>query len=493
MKNTEDIPVNMLQVLMLLEKKLEGHRLFRYLCEDGIQEVYAEKFFSDIRSRARCIADRGFERCRIGIMQKSSYDWIVNFCAVFYIGGSAVLLDYETDAETLKNNAERTDMEAVICDNELKERAGSAQITHIMTEDTFSEYKNETDFPAYIEKEPDDLACIFFTSGTTAVSKAVMISERALSAGLCHRINDRPFHTLLSVLPFHHISGFSSVLNALYLGKEVCLAVDPKYFFVCMEKMKPDYVFVVPSMLRMIARRLKNGGKNGHLIGWDLHLINCGGAAFRPEFLQMLLDRGITVLQGYGASETGAIGFLWEMTPQRPDTIGKPPEEMKAKIVDGELFLKCQGMMSGYYDDPQATEQVLKDGWYATGDLCRIDEEGFYYLTGRRKNVIILSNGENISPEEIESRLYRCSRIKEVLVYARGEFLAADIFPDYPAQYTDAEQEEVCSQIRNDIKEYNRSVPVYRQIRKIYFSENPLKKTASGKIMRLSAVKGESR
>ena len=312
-----------------------------------------------------------------------------------------------------------------------------------------------------------------------------MMSERGLTAGICHRINNRGFHSLLAVLPFHHLSGFSSVLNALYLGAEVCIATDIKYFYRYLEAMKPDYVFVVPSMLRMLARKLKNGGPNGRNLGWDLHLINCGGADFRPEFLQMLLERNITVLQGYGASEAGAIGFLWEMTPERPDTIGKPPAEIKARVIDGELYVKSDAVMTGYYGDEEETVKVLHDGWYATGDLCRVDEEGFLYLTGRRKNLIVLANGENISPEEIERKLlYEYDDISDVVVCAEGDLITAQVYPGYPDGCTAKEKTIIQERIREEIRQYNESEPVYRQIMKICFPEGPAGKTSSGKLLR---------
>ena len=162
----------------------------------------------------------------------------------------------------------------------------------------------------------------------------------------------------------------------------------------------------------------------------------------------MLLDRDITVLQGYGASEAGAIGFLWEMTPDRPDTIGKPPAEMEIKIIDGELYVKSDALMTGYYGEKEETEKVLRDGWYATGDLCRMDEDGFLYITGRRKNLIILSNGENVSPEEIERKLYQYNDISEVMVCAEGELITAQIYPAYPEESTPQERERIQEKIR---------------------------------------------
>lgn len=499
-------PETMRKVLEMLEKKQKGNRVFRYMEDSRIIEISAEQFFRDIRRTAELLETYNLAGRHIGIMGRNSYGWLVSLCAVFWTESAAVLLDREISSDELNGRLTKTDVSGIIYDSEVSDTVRKAglcgEISRIpMEKQTADEEENNDGLSFYVSSRHiseiqkgmdkrktghsgDSLACIFFTSGTTGGSKAVMMSEQGLTAGICHRINDRGFHSLLAVLPFHHLSGFSSALNALYLGAEVCIASDIKYFYRYLEYMKPDYVFVVPSMLGMLARKLKNGGPNGRNLGWDLHLINCGGAEFRPEFLQMLLYRDITVLQGYGASEAGAIGFLWEMTPDRPDTIGKPPAEMEIKIIDGELYVKSDALMTGYYGEKEETEKVLRDGWYATGDLCRMDEDGFLYITGRRKNLIILSNGENVSPEEIERKLYQYNDISEVMVCAEGELITAQIYPAYPEESTPQERERIQEKIREEIGHYNRNQPVYRQIMKLRFLEEPVGKTSSGKILR---------
>lgn len=488
-------PDTMGKVIHLLEQKLAGRRMFQYMNDTDVVEIYAEEFFRDIRGRTLLLEEYGLTKSHIGVMGCSGYEWLVSFCAVFLAGGVAVLLDRETDPEILKDQARRTDLVGLIYDGELEEiirTAGLPESVITVSVETLRRNCVETDSRMTGErKKPEDLACVFFTSGTTAVSKAVMMSERSLAAGLCHRINDEPFRSLLSVLPFHHISGFSSVLNALWLEKEVCLGVDPRYFFRCLKSMKPDYVFVVPSMLRMLAGKLKDGGPNGRNLGWNLHMINCGGASFQPEYLQLMLDHGVTVYQGYGASEAGAIGFLWKMSPDRPDTIGKPPEELKAKIVYGELYLKSDGLMMGYYDDLQATAEVLRDGWYATGDLCCVDDAGYYYLTGRKKNLILMSNGENVSPEEIENKLGRCQAISEVMVIGEGGLISAIVYPVLWERSPPDQQEAIKKEIYDAIESYNRSVPLYKQIRKIRFRDEPFRKNTAGKLIRNGIGKGD--
>lgn len=499
MTEKKNRPDNMRKVLEMLEKRLAGKRVFRYMKENEIIEISAEQFFRDVRAAAARLRTRLPARSHIGIMGANSYEWLVGLCAVFWSGSTAVLLDREITADELRIRSEKTDVRGMICDGSAEQTARQAFPSGNMTILSTECIRTERNMAVQLteaeetcrDKDKDSLACIFFTSGTTGGSKAVMVSERGLTVGICHRINDRSFRSLLAVLPFHHLSGFSSVLNALYLGAEVCIATDIKYFYRYLEAMKPDYVFVVPSMLRMLARKLKNGGPNGKLLGWDLHLINCGGATFCPEFLQMLLDRDITVLQGYGASEAGAIGFLWEMTTDRPDTIGKPPAGMEIKIVDGELYLKSEAVMMGYYGDKEETKKVLRDGWYATGDLCRMDDDGFIYLTGRRKNLIILANGENVSPEEIEKNLYQYDEICEVVVHAEGELITASVFPRYPEGASEEEREEIKDQIRKDIAVYNSLQPVYRQIMKIRFLDHPAGRTSSGKLIRSGILEEE--
>ena len=478
----------MRQVLEMLETELAGRRVFRYMEGEEIREIYGEQFFRNIRETACLIRQKQLEGKKIGIIGKNSYEWIVNLCGIFWTGSVAVLLDREISAEDLREYILRVDLKGIFFDDSAEKTVREADIDERLIKISSADFyksdgkwtENETEH----KKKGEDLACIFFTSGTTGKSKAVMMSENGVRAGICNRILNSKFEAMLAILPFHHLSGFSPLLNALYLGAEVCIAGDLKYFYQYLEVMKPDYVFVVPSMLRMLARKLKQGGPNGRDLGWNLQIINCGGASFCGEFLKMLLDHNIKVYQGYGASEAGAIGFFWEMTLEHPDTIGKPPEELEIKIQDGELYLKSKSLMMGYYGEKEETEKVLREGWYATGDLCRMDEEGYVYLTGRKKNLIILSNGENVSPEEIERKLYKYEDICEATVGEEDNLIAAFIFPRYPEIISEGEKEEIKARIRRNVEEYNQSVPIYKQIQKIHFLEEPGEKTSSGKIKR---------
>lgn len=486
-----DNPDTMGRVLELLEQRLAGRRVIRYMAGTEIIEVSAEEFLGRIRKRACVLTARGLGGKHIGIMGRNSCDWLVNFCAIFQAGAVGVLLDKELDPATIGELAARVDLAAILYDCSTEGRVMQAETPRMVQKISMDGSGDGEDLcedpPAVLRCEPgpEELSCIFFTSGTTVKSKAVMMSGRAMAASVCTNVNSRRFEALLAVMPFHHLAGFITVMNALYLGAEVCIAEDLKYFYRYLASMKPDYAFLVPSMLQMLARKLKNGGLYGSRLGWNLRLIDCGGAVFCAEFLRMLLDHGITVMQGYGASEAGGIGFFWEMTPDRPDTIGKPPAGLEIKIEDGEIFLRSESVMMGYYDDPEETAKVLHDGWYATGDLCREDEEGYLYLTGRRKNLIILSNGENVSPEEIETKLQTCcGAIEEIMVGVEGSLITARVFPHVPPGSSESEQERIRDEIREAVGQYNDQSPVYKQIQKLYFLDQPFTKNTAGKIIR---------
>lgn len=485
---------NMRCVLEMMEKKLVGRSLIRQLKNDGtvseteIMEINAEQFFSQMRGAALRIRRLGLAGEHIGIVGRNSYEWLVNFCAIFWTGSVAVLIDREMEAEKIISTVNRVNLKALICDEETERKFEKVEmpveiIQFLAKQEeclAMESYENRT----FRKKSRADLACILFTSGTTAESKAVMMSEGALVASICHNINKQKFQSILGILPFHHLSGFSSVLNAMYLGAEVCIGGYMTMFFEYLDILKPDYIFVVPSMMRMLAKRLRKGGYNGRKLGWNLKVINCGGAVFCSDVLQELKENGIVVLQGYGASEAGGIGFLWEMDLERPDTIGKPPIQLKTKIVDGELWMKSETVMLGYYGDEEATGRVLKDGWYITGDLCTKDEEGYYYLTGRRKNIIILENGENVSPEEIEKRLHKMADILDIVVRQEKGYIKAEILPEYPDLCTEKEKKQIQTNIWNIVRRYNESVPIYKQIRKIHFMSMEAAKTSGGKQIR---------
>lgn len=476
---------NMVQLLQALEAQCGQRTILKYM--EGLQvcELSAGAFFQKVRSFAAAFEARNLRGCHIGIMGANRVQWLTGFCAIYLVDGAAVLLSPDLSARELTERAAQVDLKAILFDDALNETVANAVFSPDFVRVNLDHVPSPDCRCPVAQPDPESLACILFTSGTTDTAKAVMLSHRAMVAGVCHNVIGHTFSAQLAILPFHHVAGLASVLNTWYLGAVACLGQDIKYMFRYLEQMKPDYTLTVPSILQVILRKLKRGGSNGRNLGWDLHLIGCGGAKFQPEVIQFLNDQNIHVLQSYGATEAGGLGFMWEMTASCKNSIGKPPKELEIKISDGELFLRSSSLMMGYYNDPAATAEVLKDGWYATGDLCQKDEDGYLYLCGRKKNLIILSNGENVSPEQIETALAACDAIAEVMVGVENDRIAATIFPHGDTPY-------VRAQIEAHIETYNRTVPYYRQVHNIHFTDKPFAKTEIGKMIRRSITGGNT-
>ena len=468
---------NVNQLLRMIEKRQGGSIILKYLRGGEVESLSARGFFRMVDCCAGRLDQLGLAAKHIGLMGANRWQWMVYLCAVFRIGSTAVLLSPDLNREEVSQRAVQTDLTAVICDEELLHTVNGEKLTVVNMDEI---PRAELPFRESCAG-PEDLACILFTSGTTAQSKAVMFSHRALIAGICHDVIRFSFESQLAILPMHHIAGFASVLNTWYLGRVVCMGQQMKYLYRYLEKMQPDYVLTVPSVLQVILKKLKYGGSNGSELGWYLRMVGCGGARFPSDVIRFLNERNIRVLQSYGATEAGGIGFGWEMTPGCANSIGKPCPELETKIVEGELYLRSKSLMNGYYGDPEATREVLVDGWYATGDLCEQDADGFLYLRGRKKNLIILSNGENVSPEQIESALMNLGLSGEVMVGLESELITAFVYPENGWDE---------GRIEDLIRQYNASVPSYRQIMNLRIMDAPLAKTDLGKKIRYGVTGG---
>ena len=468
---------NMPEFLRRIRSAYAGHVMMQFLEDGEIVGLTGEEFFALADRCASRLIRLGLAGKHLGIMGSNSCGWLANVCAVFMTGGVAVLLSPELSAGQLAERGAQTDLSAIVCDDALLNTAMAAGLPVLSLDAREEEAQIRPD----VMPDGEKLACILFTSGSTAKPKAVMFSHRALVAGICHNVVSIPFEAQLAILPLHHIAGFASVFNTWYLGRRVCLGGEVRYLYRYLEQMKPDYVLTVPAVLQALLKKLKNGGPNGRDLGWNLHLVGCGGAAFLPEAVKILNDRNIRVLQSYGATEAGGIGFDWEMTPACGMSIGRPCPEMEIKIEEGQLFLRSPSLMSGYYRDKEATAQVLRDGWYATGDLCEQDAEGYLYLRGRMRNLIVLGNGENVSPEQIEQDLHRCGLIEEVVVGLSDGLISAWI---YPGRGVTRQALEAA------VEAYNSEVPRSRQIINLIVMKEPFAKTETGKMIRAS-VKGE--
>ena len=230
---------------------------------------------------------------------------------------------------------------------------------------------------------------------------------------------------------------------------------------------------VVPVLLKSIYHDVMKG-KRERLNG--LRMLTCGAAMFDPAMLQDLMDRGFFIAQMYGLTETCGDG-AWNSSQEEKylTSVGHVDDSCQYKLEDGELCMRGDPVMLGYYKDPEATAEVLDaEGWFHTGDIARVEEDGYMYLTGRKKNVIILDSGENVSPEELEGLLEKCPAVKECLVKEKGKKICAVVCCEEADQQT----------VRDFITETNRTLPLYKRMSAVEFSAQPLPRNAMGKLMR---------
>ena len=339
--------------------------------------------------------------------------------------------------------------------------------------------------------EPDDLCTIMFTSGTTGKSKGVMLTQRNMAENAtCFdmKIPDRT--VLLSVLPIHHAYCLSmDILKGISLGAVICINDSLMRVAKNIKLFKPELMLMVPLMIEVMAKKLEDvSGLPAKLVknmvfGKQFHTICSGGAYLNPDYIDLFNKYGVTILQGYGMTECSPVisnNVSWNI---KKNSVGRLLPNCEAKVVDEEIWVRGSSVMQGYYKMPGETAQTLEDGWLKTGDLGYVDDEGFIFLTGRKKNLIITKNGENVSPEELENKLGTSRLVKEVLVRDHDGVIEAEIFPD--EEYVKKKHiKDVKEALQNLIDEYNQGAPVHKRIYSLKVRDTEFEKTTSRKIKR---------
>jgi long-chain acyl-CoA synthetase len=278
----------------------------------------------------------------------------------------------------------------------------------------------------------------------------------------------------MTLLPLFHMACFVCVVSYPPAGWALNLCSDIRDFYRDLGLMHSDIMASAPMLVETVYNDFKRG-RVSRLNGlWDLC---CSSAALDPKMLLELAQNGFVINQCYGMTETFGDGILnFTQTADHMSAVGKPDDHVQYKLDEtGEICIRGGCVMLGYYKDPEATAEVIDaDGWFHTGDLARVDEEGFYYITGRKKNIIILDNGENVSPEELENLLSKCEAVKECIVREKGKKICAVIYCGEADQQT----------VRDFITETNRTLPLYKRMSAVEFSTEPLPRTGTGKLLR---------
>ena len=538
---------------------------FKYkIGKNEIKTITYKEFIDDVNGLGTQLMKMGLLGKRIAVISENRYEWAVAYLATACGVGVIVPLDRSLPANELESLIVRSGVEAIFYSKkydeimqDIKQRKTTDLRYYIsmdleerqdgvLSEREFIEKGKkliEEGDRKYLDAEVDreGMTFMLFTSGTTAMSKAVMLSHKNICANImdiASVIRLTSDDTLLSFLPLHHTFECTvGFLYPIYTGASIAYCEGIRHIADNIKEFEISAMISVPALYEGIYKRLiKSIEKKGKLqevemmckltsvlsrvgldfrrtvfkeiheqFGGKLRLLVSGAAALDYEVEKGFNDLGFEMVQGYGLTETSPVIAAGNDFEQKLGSVGKVFPSAKIKIINkneegvGEIYVKAPYVMIGYYQNEEATKEVLDKEWFKTGDLGYIDKKGFLFLCGRKKSVIVLKNGKNVFPEEIENVINRIDGIKESFVYGRPEpddeidlKLCAKIVYDKDAMkdaYGIVDEKEIKDKIWEKIKELNRTMPPYKYIKEITVTEEELIKTTTQKIKRFEEMK----
>ena len=532
-----EILENLKELVDYAAKTYKNNIAFRYRAGEEVKDITFNQFKDDVYAFMAYLYKNGIKDGeRVALLSENSYEWVVTYFAVVNCGNVIVPIDKElkpNEISTLLNDSESV----LLVYSKAKENSVAAMKESGIVTEKFLCMENYQDALAegneYIEAGNDDfknvvidkeiMCAIIYTSGTTGDPKGVMLSHKNLArdaylAMSCMIIPD----TTIAILPLNHTFGFmASVVCQIWMGHSVFINNNLKTILKDIQEAKPKHISMVPlfveNFYKNIWKAVEKKGKTKAFkaliktsnalravgidmrkkffksvidnFGGNLEMIISGGAPIADKYMKGFEDLGVTIINGYGITECSPIVALNRNNNIKLGTVGNALREVDIKIVDpdsdgeGEIWVKGDIVMLGYYKKPEETAKVMQDGWFNTGDIGKL-EDGFLSITGRKKNLIILDNGKNVYPEEIETLISYVENVTEVVVYQEDAMIVAEI-------YTNVEEnvDEVKEQIKNGVLEVNKSLAGYKQVKKIKFRETEFEKTTTKKIKRASLKK----
>lgn len=519
-----------------------GDRIaFKYKEEkDKIVEVTYSEFVQQTEWLGAALTEMGYSDKHIACIGKNSYKWVLTYLTVLKSSGVYVPVDNELTSEEILHVINDSESSVVFYTKKHEElfMANADRLPKVglfigfdRTEDSgkflsfdkLMEYGKKCDIEKYKaqKSDPNALKLLVYTSGTTGSAKGVMLSEHNLVSSVYYGLQvSTVYDTCLSVLPYHHTyEAVSGLLVSLHKHATICINDSLTNVLKNLQLYKPSYIYLVPAFVQVfrskILKNIKESGKERafnilvavsnalrkvgidlrkvffksihNAFGGRLRKIVCGGAPIRPEIGKFFDDIGISLINGYGITECSPLVSANHDEFNDYHTVGIKLPCIDLRIDNpneegiGEICVKGDVVMLGYYKQPERTAEVLKDGWFYTGDYGYVNDKEQLVITGRKKNIIVLNNGKNIYPEEIESIIQEIEYINEVVV--RGRFdedgdqksLMAEVF---------LSEEKTEGEVLKDIRKVTADLPVYKQITKVVIRSEEFEKTTSKKIKR---------
>ncbi|MDO4961148.1 MAG: AMP-binding protein [Eubacteriales bacterium] len=490
-------------------KEYENRVFFRYEIDEEIFEKGYGTFTADTLALGHYILEKTQKdghQLHAAILGKCCYEYLVALMGVPCGGGVAMPMDVQLSAEKLAENLKKADTDILFFTRDFASQAHLAQqmCPSIKRLICLHSIKNGRSLPNIVKihrgetykspARPEDCAMIIFTSGTTGQGKGVMLSHGNIIDNMF--CTDDDTEVCLNVLPIHHIFCISGdVMLVLRYGSTLCLCDDLTKMLYYIQRFQPSMIRVVPAMAKMLVNRIaalqqkypekSNSEVREMVLGKRLTRMTSGGGYLSEALSSALLKLGIITGQGYGMSECApkisVPDYEWK---EKVTSVGHPVTGCKIRIVDGEIQVQSPSVMMGYYNDPELTKEALtEDGWLCTGDLGYLDEDGFLYLSGRKKNLIILSNGENVSPEMIENHFDGDRLVAEIVAYGQDDVIAAEVYPNFEYAQTNGIT-DIRAAINEIVANRNKELPTYAQIATVTVRTTPFEKTSSKKIIR---------
>ena len=514
--------------------------------ENGYKEITHSEVRKMVDGLGTKLIDMGLKDKRIAVIGENRYEWEIAYLSIVCGTGTVVPLDKSLPENELESLIERSKAEAIICSQKYVEILKKTKLKYIISMDLENDKdgiisqkrlisegiqlvkSGDTSFiNAKIDNEK--MSIMLFTSGTTSISKAVALSHKNICSNLMDIssiLDVNSSDVFLSFLPLHHVFECTvGFLFSLYVGAETVFCDGIRHIPENLAEYKVSVMASVPAiyerLFKIIKKHLEKQGKVEQilkdeekykdssmekkkevfkeihdLLGGNIKLFISGAASLEPSIEDKFRRLGFNMVQGYGLTETSPVVAIGNKKYHKTGSIGKcvPSDEVKLLDINkdgiGELAVKGPNVMLEYYENKEATEKVLKDGWFQTGDLARIDEEGYIFICGRKKSVIVLKNGKNIFPEEMETLINKEDGVEESFIF--GKPISKDpndikIFVKivYNKESFEGKTETEINEYFNEkIKSINKTMPHYKAIRGIIISDKPLIKTTTNKIKR---------
>lgn len=455
--------------------------------DNETSHTYSELEDDAAKFRTLLLEKTDDEHKRVAILAQNSYDFVKAFIAVTTLGLTAVIMPAHLDKTAVFGCCMKFGISAVVYQGSLEESVSLAKdkLGHI----GFIEITETSDVPSPMVKCEAKTPCVMmFTGGTTGKSKCAMLSNGAVMQGTvngCYGVHDVFNQRYLLVLPLSHVFGLiRNLMTSLYTGSTLFICKNNKDMFRDTAVFKPTIMVMVPALAEMALTLSKQFGKN--MLGDDMKTIIAGAAAVPPYLVQEYDKLGIKLLPGYGLTESANLVSGNPESLKYPDSVGYPFPNQELKIVDGELWLKGKNMMDGYIGEDE--EDVYEDGWFKTGDLVKIDENGLLYITGRIKEIIVLPSGENVSPAELENKFNALPFIQDSQVFediddGGKHILALEVVPrkTVTAKMNLENEKEF---IISELQKVNETLPAFERVNRIEVRDSDFDRTPSMKIAR---------